>query len=214
MTKELTFSPTKKTQWLRIQDIRPLIRRVRDLEKRVAMIPKLEQRLKNLTQISVILCALCSSVAFAQPAMPVEAAATVPDTNTLTMTLGWRSTNATGSISRFVVYTNAMLPSVTNRFALLPTNKVAATVTNTATNASFVVLDSPLTIQVVAVGTNGLSSMPSATITWPKPTTNIITIVSVWGTNLTHIGGTNWSVTLTNPAGTKLFRHDIKWRVE
>ncbi len=52
MTPHLTYSRSKKTRWLRMQDIRPLIARVRKLELIAARVPKLEQQVLQLKQMA------------------------------------------------------------------------------------------------------------------------------------------------------------------
>jgi hypothetical protein len=56
-------------------------------------------------------------------------------------------------------------------------------------------------------------SARSAPLIWPPIPTNLVTIASVWVTNIYQLTGvTNWSITLTNPPGTRFYRHDISER--
>jgi hypothetical protein len=56
-------------------------------------------------------------------------------------------------------------------------------------------------------------SARSAPLIWPPIPTNLVTIASVWVTNIYQLTGvTNWSITLTNPPGVRFYRHDITER--
>lgn len=60
----------------------------------------------------------------------------------------------------------------------------------------------------------GVESAPSVPLVWPPILTNYVHIASVWVTNLTQqVGVTNWSITLTNPAGSRFYRHEIRGEV-
>lgn len=154
-----------------------------------------------MTRLATICLAAICLAAHGQPQFPPAAAPVVVETNLPDVVRVSWNLNPETNVVGYYVWTNAgrvafvRTPSNSLTFPLPDgTNRYAVTATNSAG------LESPTnTAMAVYI---------------PRTPTNIIVVASVWGTNLTHTGGTNWTVILTNPPGTRFYRHDISGRVE
>ena len=127
--------------------------------------------------------------------------AVTPRSEALSVTLAWNP-NTESTLAGYNLYYGTASRAYSGKVAV-----------GTVTNATVPNLQKGQTyfFSVTATNTAGLESGYSNEVQWPPVTTNIIHISSVWVTNILQTTGvTNWSISLTNPPGTRYYRHDIR----
>lgn len=132
------------------------------------------------------------------PQAVLDATRAAGDDNVLA--LGWNA-NSDTNLASYRVYTGTASRSYAG-YTAVPVSRTTLSFTNLPAGQTYY-------FAVTARNAGGLESLFSNEVQWPP--LKLVTVRSVYSTNFPGApAGTNWSITLTNPAANRFYWHTIQ----